>query len=114
MRAGAGRRVSAEVPLTPEVVAGFAREVGDENPVHHDADFAAGTRFGRLIASGPHTTALLLALTGKHFSMRGAMLGLEFWQRFRKPIFADETILIEWLIVRVTPNAKLAGDVVEL
>jgi 3-hydroxybutyryl-CoA dehydratase len=42
------------------------------------------------------------------------MLGLEFWQRFKKPIFADETILLEWLIVRVTPNPKLAGDIVEL
>ena len=57
---------------------------------------------------------VLLALTAKHFSKRGAMLGLEFWQRFRKPVFADETIKLEWLIVKVTPNAKLQGDVVEL
>lgn len=114
VRARPGERFSAEVTLTPELVAGFARDVGDDNPVHHNADFAAGTRFGRLIASGPHTTALLLALTAKHFSKRGAMLGLEFWQRFKRPIFADETILLEWLIIRVTPNPKLAGDVVEL
>jgi 3-hydroxybutyryl-CoA dehydratase len=114
MRARAGERFSSEVTLTPEIVAGFARDVGDDNPVHHDAVFAAGTRFGRLIASGTHTTALLLALTAAHFSKRGAMLGLEFWQRFRKPVFADETILLEWLVVKVTPNAALDGDVVEL
>jgi acyl dehydratase len=114
MRARAGERFSSEVTLTPEIVAGFARDVGDDNPVHHDAAFAASTRFGRLIASGTHTTALLLALTAAHFSKRGAMLGLEFWQRFRKPVFADETILLEWLVVKVTPNATLDGDVVEL
>jgi acyl dehydratase len=114
MRARAGERFSSEVTLTPAIVAGFARDVGDDNPVHHDAAFAAGTRFGRLIASGTHTTALLLALTAAHFSKRGAMLGLEFWQRFRKPVFADETILLEWLVVKVTPNAALDGDVVEL
>jgi 3-hydroxybutyryl-CoA dehydratase len=114
MRARAGERFSSEVTLTPEMVAGFARDVGDDNPVHHDPEFAAGTRFGRLIASGTHTTALLLALTAKHFSKRGAMLGLEFWQRFKKPVFADETIVLEWLIIRVTPNAALRGDVVEL
>ena len=108
MRARAGERFSTEVTLTPESVAGFARDVGDDNPVHHDPQFAAGTRFGRLIASGPHTTALLLALTAAHFSKRGAMLGLEFWQRFRKPVFADETILLEWLVVKVTPSASLA------
>ncbi len=110
----AGERFSSEVVLTPARVARFAREVGDDNPVHHDAGFAAQTRYRRLIASGTHTTALLLALTAAHFSKRGAMVGLEFWQRFRRPVFADETIRLEWLVVRVTPNAKLRGDVVEL
>jgi acyl dehydratase len=67
-----------------------------------------------LIASGTHTTALLLGLTAAHFSKKGAMVGLEFWVRFRRPIYADETIRLEWLVVRVTPNDKLKGDVVEL
>ncbi len=113
-RARPGERFSSEVTLTPEQVASFARVVGDDNPVHHDPEHAATTRFGRLIASGPHTTALLLALTAAHFSKRGAMLGLEFWQKFRRPVFADETIRLEWMVVKVTPNARLKGDVVEL
>ena len=113
-RARPGERFSSEITLTPAQVASFAREVGDDNPVHHDPVHAAATRFGRLIASGPHTTALLLALTAAHFSKRGAMLGLEFWQRFRRPIFADETIRLEWLVVKVTPSASLNGDIVEL
>ena len=29
-------------------------------------------------------------------------------------IFADETILLEWLVIKVTPNVALRGDVVEL
>jgi acyl dehydratase len=114
VRARPGERFSTEVTLTPEQVAAFARVVGDDNPVHHDPAHAATTRFGRLIASGPHTTALLLALTAAHFSKRGAMLGLEFWQKFRRPVFADETIRLEWMVVKVTPNARLKGDVVEL
>jgi 3-hydroxybutyryl-CoA dehydratase len=114
MRTRPGERFSTEVTLTPERVASFARDVGDDNPVHHDHEFAAGTRFGRRIASGTHTTALLLALTAAHFSKRGAMLGLEFWQRFKKPVFADETILLEWLVIRVTPSESLKGDIVEL
>jgi 3-hydroxybutyryl-CoA dehydratase len=110
----AGERFSSEVILTPSEVAAYARAAGDTNPVHHDPEFARSTRFGRPIASGTHTTALLLGLTASHFSKRGAMLGLEFWVRFRKPVFADETIRLEWLVIRVTPNAKLGGDVVEL
>lgn len=113
-RAAPHQRFSAEVALTPHEVGRYALAVGDTNPVHHDAKFAATSRFGRLIASGTHTTALLLGLTASHFSVGGGMLGLDFWVRFRRPIFADEKIRLEWLVVRVANNAKLAGEVVEL
>ena len=96
------------------MVGAYARAVGDDNPVHHDAEFASATRFGRLIASGTHTTALLLGLTASHFSKKGAMVGLEFWVRFRRPIYADETITLEWMVVKVTPNERLKGDIVDL
>lgn len=114
MRAYPRERFSSEVRLTPAVVVAFANAAGDDNPIHHDAEFAATTRFGRPTASGPHTTALLLALTASHFSKKGAMLGLEFWVQFRRPVYADETIRLEWLVVKVTPNQKLRGEVVEL
>jgi len=114
MRAQPRERFSSEVKLSRAIVTEFATAAGDNNPIHHDPEFAATTRFGRPTASGPHTTALLLALTAAHFSKRGAMLGLEFWVRFRRPIYADETIFLEWMVVRVTPNQKLQGEIVEL
>jgi 3-hydroxybutyryl-CoA dehydratase len=114
VRAYPRERFSSEVTLTPALVVAFAKTAGDNNPIHHDPEFAATTRFGRPTASGPHTTALLLALTASHFSKNGAMLGLEFWVRFRRPIYADETIRLEWLVVKVTPNKKLRGEIVEL
>ena len=42
------------------------------------------------------------------------MVGLEVWVRFRRPIEAEEKIQLEWLVIKVTPNAKLGGDVVGL
>jgi 3-hydroxybutyryl-CoA dehydratase len=107
-------RFSTEVTLDPSMVGAYARAAGDDNPVHHDPGFASSTRYGRVIASGTHTTALLLGLTASHFSKKGAMVGLEFWVRFRRPIFADETIRLEWLVIKVTRNEKLNGDIVEL
>jgi acyl dehydratase len=74
------------------MVAAYAQVAGDTNPVHHDGEFAASTRYGRLIASGMHTTALLLGRTASYFSQEGAMVGLEFWVRFRRQVYADETI----------------------
>jgi 3-hydroxybutyryl-CoA dehydratase len=109
-----GDRFSTEVTLTPDMVAHYAGAVGDTNPVHHDETFAAATRYGRTIASGTHTTALLLGLTASHFSQSGAMVGLEFWVRFRRPVYADETVTLEWLVIRVAANDKLGGDVVDL
>jgi len=107
-------RFSAQVSLAPGTVSTFAHAVGDTNPVHHDADAAAKSRFGRLIASGPQTTAHLLALTASHFCQRGAMLGLEFWVQFRRPVYADETITLEWLVISVKHNDRLGGDIIDL
>jgi len=114
MKAFPRERFSSEVTLMPAAVSAYSHAAGDTNPVHHDSSFAAGTRYGRPIASGTHTTALLLGLTASHYSRDAAMVGLEFWVRFRRPIYADETIRLEWLVVKVTPNSKLNGDVVEL
>jgi len=96
------------------LVSEYARGVGDSNPLHHDPEFAATTRYGRLIASGTQTTALLLGLTASHFSKVGAMVGLDFSVNFRRPVFADETIRMEWLVIRVTPSASTNGEIVEL
>ena len=107
-------RFSSVVTLTPEAVSAFSTAAGDDNPLHHDTAFAAATRYGRLIASGTHTTALLLALTASHFSKRGAVIGLEFTVRLRRPVYADETIVLEWLVVKVTHNLKLNGEIVDM
>jgi 3-hydroxybutyryl-CoA dehydratase len=107
-------RFSSTITFTPVGASDFARAAGDHNPLHHDAAYAAQTRFRKPLASGTQTTAHLMALTATHFSQRGAMVGLEFWFRFRRPVFADETISLEWLVVAVNENARLGGDVVEL
>ncbi len=109
-----GETFTSEVMLTPATVSAFADSVGDTNPVHHDPAFAASTRYKRPIASGTHTSALLLALTASHFSKTGAAVGLDFSCSFRRPVYADETIALEWTVVGVTPYQKLEGDIVEL
>ena len=107
-------RFGATIPLQPDAVSAFAHAAGDHNPLHHDDAFAATTRFGRRLASGPQTTAHLMALTASHFAARGAMVGLEFWFRFNKPIYADETIALEWLIVSVKENSRSRGEIIDL
>jgi 3-hydroxybutyryl-CoA dehydratase len=107
-------RFSRDLRLTPDRVAEYAQAAGDSNPVHFDAAFAANTRYRRLIASGTQTTALLLGLTAAHFSQGTSMVGLEYWVRFRRPVYADETIRLEWLVIKVIPNSRLGGHIVDL
>jgi 3-hydroxybutyryl-CoA dehydratase len=114
VRAFVGERFNSEVTLTPQTVAAFSAAAGDTNPIHFDAAFAATTRYGRLIASGTHTSSLLLGLTATHFSKRGSVVGLEFTVTFRRAVFADETVRVEWDVVKVTPNAKLNGEIVDM
>ena len=102
-------RFSAIHTLSPAEVSRQAYSIGDDNPLHHDAEYAETTRYGRLIASGTHTTALLLGLTASHFSKGMSMVGLEYWLGFRRPIYADETIVLEWLVIKVTTNTRLGG-----
>lgn len=43
MRAFAHERFSREVSLTPDAIRAYAASVGDDNPIHHDPEFAGRT-----------------------------------------------------------------------
>ena len=109
-----GERITGQVSLTREEIARFATLCGDQNPLHHDETYARQTRFGGIIACGPHITSLMMGLTATYFSRDGAMLGLEFTFRFRKAVKADEQIIMEWEIVAAEYKASLQGTLVSL
>jgi 3-hydroxybutyryl-CoA dehydratase len=98
--------------FTAEDISDFARRAGDLNPLHHDAERAAQTRFGGLIASGPQTSALLMALAAAHLSREHETVGLDFTFRFRRAVPAGMDALLSWQITAVEPHPKLGGDLV--
>ena len=114
MKVKPGERFSETIRLTPEDASAFALAARDPNPIHHHPDAAARTRYQRLTASGTQTMARLMALTATHFSKLGDMVGLEFSVKFHRPVYADDTILLEWQVVSVEESAFLKGEVVEL
>ena len=100
--------------FTPEEVSTFSSMMGDTNPLHHDAAFAQRSRYGALIVSGTHTGALLMGLTASHFSKRTTVVGVGFDLAFKRPVFADATVTLEWTVAAVKPHRGGVGRLVEL
>ena len=109
-----GQMIIKEETFTKENISEFARMCGDMNPLHHREDYARGTRFENIVACGPHTASLMMGLTASHYSKETEMLGLEFAFDFRKPVFAGETVKVEWEVKEVEYNRRLEGSIVSL
>ncbi|WP_226383160.1 MaoC family dehydratase [Burkholderia savannae] len=109
-----GETISKMVTFDIESVRRFAALAGDMNPLHHDEALAGSTRFGGLIVSGTHYSALMMGMVATFLSERRPALGLEFEFQFRKAVAAGDTVTMEWRIVAIEPNPKLKGDVVRL
>ncbi len=98
--------------IRAEDIAAFAAISGDDDPVHTDPEFAAGTAFGRCIAHGAHVMGLL-STTASMMSRRSVARGATFTPvsagydriRFTRPVFAGETLTARYTIEDVD-NAK--------
>jgi 3-hydroxybutyryl-CoA dehydratase len=109
----AGYRFSRIHCFDPAQVSAFACAAGDTNPLHHDARAAAESRFGKPIASGTHTSALLMGLVAAHYANLGQVVGVKFTIELLRPVLADEQVTLEWEVIGVRPH-RLAGHYLDL
>lgn len=109
-----GEAVRASMRLSQEQIAAFARLTEDSNPLHHDRAAAQRANFSEVIASGQHTASRLMGLVASHFSnpSDGAerdVLCLNFNFAFKAPVFAEQDIVLSWLVSAVEPNLRRGG-----
>jgi acyl dehydratase len=109
-----GDRFSREYTFTVERVREFSLAAGDDNPLHLDPEVAAASQYGGLIASGTHTTALMLGLTASHFSKLVSVVGKRFTVELKRAVPVDAVVSIEWEIVQLTPRPGRSGRVAHL
>lgn len=107
-------RFTKTIRLSFADVSAFARMVGDNNPLHHDADYAAQTRFKRPLACGGQLVAQMMGFLASHYAARGNVIGHDVKFRLHQPVFAEETIELAWQVEEITPAPHLKGDVVML
>lgn len=89
--------------VTAETIREFVTASGDDNPIHSDAGFAAGTRFGRVIAPGMLTGSFVSSVIGTRLPGPGTIyLSQSF--RFMRPVYIGD---------RVTARIEVAERVAE-
>ncbi len=89
-----GQKATRSLRLTADHVETFAALTGDRNPLHFDADFAAKTKFKRLVVQGGLTTGLLHALVAMDMPGPGTVFLSQNW-KFTAPVFIEDTITAE-------------------
>ena len=109
-----GQTASRSITLTEEHVQKFAEISGDYNPLHFEEEFAAGTKFGRLVVQGGLTTGLLHALVAMDMPGPGTVFLSQDW-KFTAPVFIGDTITATAEVLSVhdmKPVTQLAITVV--
>lgn len=100
MNATVGQTATRRLTLTEEDVRTYAELTGDHNPLHFDEEFAAETKFGRLVVQGGLTTGLLHALVAMDMPGPGTVFLSQDWS-FTAPVFIGDTITAEAEVVSV-------------
>jgi acyl dehydratase len=109
-----GDNFSKRITFDAQSISSFALLTGDTNPLHHDATYAANSRFGGIIASGSHVTALMTGMVAGHFSDKGMNVGLDVSYQFQAPIRCNDIVQLRWTMTGRMPKMSLKGDIVTL
>jgi acyl dehydratase len=114
-----GETIAKLVRVSRDEIVAFARMSHDANPLHRDTQAAQRARFGEIIASGQHTSAMLMGMLASHFSrdddgVRREMLCLNMNFAFKGPVFADQEISLSWKVNNTQWNGKLHGVLAHL
>jgi acyl dehydratase len=109
-----GQTAERSMSVTAETVRQYAAITGDYNPLHFDESFAAGTKFGALVAQGGITTGILHALVAEDMPGPGTVFLSQNW-KFTAPVFIGDTVTGRAEVVSVhdtKPVCELRVEVV--
>jgi acyl dehydratase len=101
-----GARATWTRTFTEQDVERFARITGDRNPLHFDEDFAATTRFGRLVVQGGVTAGLFNALVAMELPGPGSVFLHQEWD-YPAPVFVGDTVTAEAEVIEARADKPL-------
>jgi acyl dehydratase len=98
-----GQRARRTQTVTAREVELYAQITGDRNPLHFDADFAARTRFGRLVAQGGIASGMLNALVAMDMPGPGTVF-LSQTLTYKAPTYLGDTLTAEIEVLSLKPD----------
>ena len=99
--------------ITQERIQRYAEASGDFNPVHVDAEFAAGSQFGRTIAHGMLVAASISEMMTMAFREEWSSTG-RLKLRFRAPVYPGDTVTASGEVKRIVERdgvRRITSDV---
>jgi acyl dehydratase len=91
--------------VTAKTIREFVTASGDDNPIHSDPAFAAGTRFGRVIAPGMLTGSFVSSVIGTRLPGPGTIyLSQDF--RFLRPVYVGDRVTARVEVADRLPERK--------
>src|SRR4030095_12742768 len=98
-----GQRARRTQTVTARDVELYAEITGDRNPLHFDADFAARTRFGRLVAQGGIASGMLNALVAMDLPGAGTVFMSQILS-YRAPTYLGDQLTAEVEVLSLKPD----------
>jgi 3-hydroxybutyryl-CoA dehydratase len=91
--------------VTEQVIVAFADVSGDQNPVHLDAAYAAGTMFKERIAHGMLSAGFISAVVGMDLPGPGSIY-ISQTLSFKAPVKIGDTVVTTAKIVELMPKRR--------
>ena len=101
-----GQEASLSSLVNESVIVAFANVSGDRNPVHLDADYAAGTMFKERIAHGMLSAAFISAVVGMELPGPGAIY-VSQTLNFKAPVKIGDTVVSTVRIVELMAKRRV-------
>lgn len=95
-----GQKAFVEKTISEEDVRHFAEISGDDNPLHLDEAYAAGSRFGKRVVHGMLAASLISRVIGTKLPGKGTIY-LSQSLKFLKPVFIGDTVRAEVEITKL-------------
>jgi acyl dehydratase len=91
--------------ISAEDVKQFAEIVGDLNPIHLDAEFAANSFFKKRIVHGAFLAGLISKVLGMDFPGQGTVY-ISQNSVFKRPVYVDTTVSVEVKVTQVIAEKR--------